>query len=385
MSKDYGRKPYISKSFWEMMGRAPLRSVWESKMQKHSEFEKPYKDIGYERMQYYWPNLPGISPLSFDFDFPWSDDGPFDCEDMWDQLYEAYTPFKSANDVWALIEAYSDLGCPLVFHSCYLGKACYCPGETVCFSAWCTAPPDGGGYISGKTDPTTTVVYDHRAKEMCISAGSSEHGHIKIVIRYHLADAYSTLLECSDCEACGDAYIGYTTQSMGPAEQQTLTVIGGAIGGSTYNWEISAGGGTLNSSTGTEVVYTSPSENPNCESSPTIKLKVRETECDQLQISVNTYYNPCKHAGYKYCTIDPGSSPRLHCIVAYSCFGAMIPVRECPSGWGSSGHCLNCPGCEQSYPDYQATTNWGERDGVEDIRTASMIEQGCCPDLSWML
>lgn len=79
--KEMGRKPYLSKSYREMMTKTSNMAIWNQIKQKHSEFEKPYlyKAGEYAEMQHYYPNLPGLSftnlpGLSFTdikFDHPW--------------------------------------------------------------------------------------------------------------------------------------------------------------------------------------------------------------------------------------------------------------------------------------------------------------------------
>lgn len=51
--------------------------------------------------------------------------------------------------------------------------------------------------------------------------------------------------------------IGYTSTSMGHGTTQTLTVSGG-IESDSYTWEITSGGGSLNTTTGTSVIFTAP-------------------------------------------------------------------------------------------------------------------------------
>jgi len=65
---DYGRKPYMSRSYNEMMRRTPLRATFDQELQKKSQFEKPYlPDEEYEDMQHWAPRFPDIQ---------WDDSGP---------------------------------------------------------------------------------------------------------------------------------------------------------------------------------------------------------------------------------------------------------------------------------------------------------------------
>jgi len=71
--KEMGRKPYLSKSYREMMTKTSNMAIWNQIKQKHSEFEKPYlyKAGEYSEMQHYYPNLPGFSFSDIKFDHPW--------------------------------------------------------------------------------------------------------------------------------------------------------------------------------------------------------------------------------------------------------------------------------------------------------------------------
>ena len=52
VAKDYGRKPYLSKSYPEMMGRTTTRAILDQVLQKKSQFEKPYiAEEDYDRTQ----------------------------------------------------------------------------------------------------------------------------------------------------------------------------------------------------------------------------------------------------------------------------------------------------------------------------------------------
>ena len=82
--KEYFRKPWLSKSYHEMMSKNSNAAVWVQIKSKHSEMEKPYRHSAgqYAEMQHYFPNLPGLpgipsfslSGVKFDdmrFDHPW--------------------------------------------------------------------------------------------------------------------------------------------------------------------------------------------------------------------------------------------------------------------------------------------------------------------------
>lgn len=72
--KEYGRKPYLSKTYYEMIRRPTKKALQNVKLQKESEFEKPYFDDEYPEMQHFaprpggdwdWPELPQIPIPTF--------------------------------------------------------------------------------------------------------------------------------------------------------------------------------------------------------------------------------------------------------------------------------------------------------------------------------
>lgn len=56
--RDFARKPYVSRGFYEMMNLPPNAAVWAGRgAEKHSEFEKPYlKKHSYAEMQHLHPS-----------------------------------------------------------------------------------------------------------------------------------------------------------------------------------------------------------------------------------------------------------------------------------------------------------------------------------------
>lgn len=69
--KDFSRKPYLSKSYRDMMDKTPNAQMWSQVIEAQSEFEKPYLHApgDYQVMQYLHPPAPSISFDVPDFDF----------------------------------------------------------------------------------------------------------------------------------------------------------------------------------------------------------------------------------------------------------------------------------------------------------------------------
>lgn len=111
--KEYGRKPYISISYIEMMKTTPNKDVWTRIKEAHSEFEKPYVSDDYTEMQYLHPTAPGITPgLPTEFDF--------------ESGFDPYDPSvaETITIVW----------------KCWGDEPCYCDGTKRCFNIGCTFP-----------------------------------------------------------------------------------------------------------------------------------------------------------------------------------------------------------------------------------------------------
>ena len=184
----------------------------------------------------------------------------------------------------------------------------------------------------------------------------------------------------SDCEeeeeecSCTTESIGYTTQQMSVDEVQTLTVTD-SVGECVYDWEISSGGGSLSSSTGTSVDYTAPSANAECASNPTITLSVGGDTCDALQIAVNAvtgwdeaYRQDCPTES-GYCILFGGKKQCVRETESYRCNGLLKPggcSYHDPAVCGGISCSIDseCSGCSV---------------GTIDMRSPSMKTAGCCP------
>ena len=202
----------------------------------------------------------------------------------------------------------------------------------------------------------------------------------------------------------GGVTIIATDTQMNCGEMQTLST----SDGSSFYWRIKGEGkGSLSHSKGAATTYIAPNCgdgcNPSCLYSPTIELVCmpgtpRETILDEITISVNCYsasidaYREytCRFNGsitYEYgsyyywylykgqgylCDGSIGSyhyarNCRVRCIVP--CTDPPTNYFNCreygPGGSAYSRHCI-------------ASTIWNNE--FTDMRTAAMIEEGCCPE-----
>jgi hypothetical protein len=100
-----------------------------------------------------------------------------------------------------------------------------------------------------------------------------------ISFSYLISDAFATPLT-----------LGSYSQTMwAGGYNQTLTVSGGD--GGPYSWYIVGGAGTLSSSTGSTVTYTSPSANPGCANNVAIRVTDSSGNTADVPIANNAGYD----------------------------------------------------------------------------------------------
>lgn len=231
-----------------------------------------------------------------------------------------------------------------------------------------------------------------------------------------------------------DLSIGYTTTRMHVGESQALWAHDSLFGDGVpccptgdLSWEIIEGSGTLEPDSGQATVYTAPDINVGCKENPTIQL----TDCcgriATLTLAVNAYVNTipphtavfigecvsshsetpdvgCNNntcPGYPNCTQYTLLVSRLARLYAYFCDGTAVGPgvscgdKDCGSCGASTGAaCYPIPldypcTCEEAFGQMAGKCNPASpnddcpacgADGCSiDVRTAEMIEQGCCP------
>jgi len=194
--------------------------------------------------------------------------------------------------------------------------------------------------------------------------------------------------------ACsGGERIGYETQQMQVGGTQTLTVTG-ARADASYRWRVASGGGSLSATTGTSVVYTAPSSNPDCENNPVITLSSDGASCDTLQIAVhgagtNDWYYPVSKVGAVEVCQEHADHTAL-CRAWIGCDGN--PSENCrPVGpnCGMTSFFCNSHGWFLTRPCNSESAPYNIPPGTycsgsmgptyKDIRTPMMKANGCCP------
>jgi len=201
---------------------------------------------------------------------------------------------------------------------------------------------------------------------------------------YRLTDATDDFIDCdiwpSGCPTCS-VTIGYTTLGMATSAQQTLTVTGAGVPTSCYTWEVTVGGGTLDTNVGTSVVLTAPSSNPECANNATIELSCGGVLVDTIEIAYN---NPSEN-GQAYAItryLDNCPSNRSLMYEPYTCKDAQMSSNSChgcsPCDVGEFcsseawiiAHCIGAGGC---FAGVYCNP------GTVDQRSGAQKTAGCCP------
>ncbi len=192
--------------------------------------------------------------------------------------------------------------------------------------------------------------------------------------------------------ACSGERIGYETQQMLVGASQALTVVG-ARPDAVYRWRVASGGGTLSSTTGTSVVYTAPSSNPNCENNPAISLSSDGAVCNTLQIAVSApridggaffeartfSKTACTHSIYKRHTTV---MVLLHRNGRRATAATAIRDGRRPAtatGLFFVRLIMSTPAAPQTPPAVPWNGVTIACGGFTDIRTAAQKAKGCCP------
>lgn len=302
---------------------------------KFSEFEKPYLDQQYTQMH-----------LDFQ-DFDW---GPWE-----PPLRAPLGPFP--RNPWEL-NVDCVINCWHVW-SCTDILRCY-------LAAWGGAKSAGTWDVQGdvlawrEVDTITAdihIQFDTSTDSATVVVGfEDEHGGICF---------NSESVKCR----CEGATILYTTLGMKINESQSLSA---SPAGQDYEWKIESGGGILSQKKGSYTTYTAPSENPNCDSSPTIELYCLGGLMDTIDIAI-TELEGGYNAYNKCCNI---TSPDGYCWGYYSCDDSILSsgAGPCPGGWVSS--CADQCGYNCVIHEFGSSCS-GEF--PNDNRSAGLKAAGCCP------
>jgi len=427
---EYGRKPYLlgkDETYQDMMRGVANRTVWNTQMEKQSEFEKPYlmnSPSDYSAMQHNYQGTPtdgvdrhdmtlGGVPYNPCAEIIWNLGNPTFEETVW--LGEIHPKTKYWWDQWFYY------GCGDMFYtadgcSLWTDADTWTVGETIILYM-CVAPSDK---IVNITIDTKFAWISHSESnqklpeggsfEDCGSWEGSSYIKLYLTVSASIPASVSSIEICAetmlgeeccvtvDKEVCNctGISIGYTTQQMAVDEVQTLTATG-YWAGCTYTWALS-GGGELSASEGTSITYTAPSSNANCTNNATITLSVEGSTCDTLEIAVNAYGTDATVAYIKAddsVTIAECTNPqpgqwtcgRTLYVYNYNCKGELLGSHS-SYGWSTATWVDSCDECyawlESHGYTVAAVLALAVADGhaagsVEDVRTEQMRIDGCCP------
>jgi hypothetical protein len=206
--------------------------------------------------------------------------------------------------------------------------------------------------------------------------------------------------QCPRPDYCsGSLHIGFTTHVMGVNQMQNLSVLGATFGipEGLLTWSLS-GGGSLNKTTGSPIVYTSPASNSGCTNNAIITLMCGGSFIDSLGISTNAVAggniawkeNTTPEVFNIQCT--PGGYMSISCrlwLSYFYCDGTVVsgynycyikrdkvnpPGGACPNDQECFDYTPGQPLCgvgNNSLSWVNARPN--------DMRTPEMMAAGCCP------
>ena len=324
---------------------------------KFSQFEKPYLEDEYPQMHlefpgYDWgtwkpwelpptgpfPSLPGYKPGRNSFSIL-PDDQDRRCDQGgclvidWPPYYvepgELYKLYISTNAYPVIDVAVSG---PITFTSDCIGKVLP-SGSSLC-GVYC------GGWMQiddGADDgESISVTFITAEGGSCCYTGEVEAG----------------------CDPNAD--IEYTTLQMDFNEQQSLGV---SLSGEDYTWAISSGGGSLDESSGSQVTYTAPSSNSQCNSNPTIVLSCDGAQIDSITIAIT---NPAMENDGAYWFTGA-------CYICATQWCVNKTGRSCTDKTLSSG-----AWCSRA-TEALCIANCDPNNFV-DTRTESQLNAGCCPE-----
>lgn len=180
---------------------------------------------------------------------------------------------------------------------------------------------------------------------------------------------------------------GSTQMSVGGT--QTMTVSGDC--GGPYGWSIVSGGGSLSDSSGTSVIYTAPSQNPDCQGNASIACMDACGEIAVITIAVNNpaameaaYYK--NHGG---CSASIPGGGQLICgktapsFQPYNWAADCTTYHLCDGSIYGSGNRVGCwsiayNGCDPYGNGWCGQNETGPLPPL-DVRSPAQKAAGCCP------
>lgn len=333
--KEYGRKPYIAKSYHEMMFKTPNAHIWTKIVESHSEYEKPYSSDSYDGMQYLQPVMPGL----FDFDWDW-DFGGYDFE---------FDPYDPSTYPWS----------DEITFRCFT-YPCYCAEERRCLVLPCTYPIVAVNLRSGCEGMKAEFF---EGNIVCITAPASPPFGCRMDIT--LAVPYPNdqgvpagitgkiprilIAECGDCVTCvPDATMAYDEVTSGDTIVREDTAIVAITGLNTpFTWSVAGTGFTLDNAT-----TTGTSNTLNASASACGTATITVTGCDAVAV---TGYVRCTTGEWTFLGVqcdDPGTFTsqvsntveRIHgkykTITGLSLGSPHLVSEDCDDKCGGCGVCV---------------------------------------------
>lgn len=181
-------------------------------------------------------------------------------------------------------------------------------------------------------------------------------------------------LDLTTCSPCPSPEIEYTTQSMQTLQQQTLSLIPGALG--PFKWDIIEGAGQISAVSGPSIVYTAPGSNPGCAYNPTIQVTDACGRRVTLKLAVSAY-NP--RFAYARPNLERCGVTRTLDLCACMCGYNAYDCYDLPTGYYAH---YWCAGAEYwCLPQQAGGPCFFPPNCVDplDLRTQGMKDLGCCP------
>ncbi len=363
------QQPYLYGEAKNALETPMQAEMYTSGPEMESQWKQPWKHESYPKMEaeLAFPGAPG-------YQLPSGQYGPGDCEPQGDAIGGSSSICEPGVSCakWSWSCAHKITKFSVVQDFGFIQSIQYGPNDTVTVTVcWNEADRTAGRQIGVKGfNPTAGKSYVSKLIDFgaCCPMNAS------------------CLKTCTKCPALS---IGHTTHQMSAGGTQALTASGG---GGKYTWTLN-GGGSLNKTTGSSVIYTAASgTNANCANNAlAITLKDCCGSSTSIAIAVNTFTTPscgqgkCPGQTTQYAVQKAtGSATCVNfcpntcfCICAstiYGCDGSFLCGGGSVSDGGSCGPCVPNP------PIYTCGGTCGGCSLVVDVRNACQKAAGCCPE-----
>jgi len=434
-------KPYLYSEWKKAVERMAQQEVYETAAEPESQFKKPYlQDISYPVMEYEWdyrngPYNPGMTqPFETDCTPQGYAVGGGSPETFCDEV-------GVFCGVWEFTCAHKIRKFGVIQNNGWIQSVQYFKNDvvrvTVCFDesnkgqisgpqaymangrsvvakvsvgTACQPIIHGQGYMCHSTTQTLTVesgIPPYSWSADCGTLNPTVGQSVSYTAPGNAGECTVTVTDSAGRKATlkikvdANPNIKFLTRTMTFNQQQALI----AEGVPPFSWSLISGGGSLSSSSGSSVIYTAPSSNPDCVNNPTIRLSDACGGYVDLSLGVTNpnlgssaayqeFYNiwidttpDCFGPyGYVHCRNKKYATyKRVTCTGVIGCYDENREQPSCDSGvgcqedWQCEGVFVpDCSGACDLY-DVPCGIIGGHCSGIEDIRSPSLKSQGCCP------